>query len=80
MHAWLSALAMAAPIECALTIGSSDREVMASLSNKAVVREWRQWAHHGRSATIPEEGRLRGPNTDPDLSTVSVLNWMLMYS
>jgi hypothetical protein len=47
MHAWLSALAMAAPIECALTIGSSDREVVASLSNKAVVREWRQWVELG---------------------------------
>ena len=43
MHAWLSALAMAAPIACALTIGSSDREVVASLSKRAVVREWRQW-------------------------------------
>ena len=47
MHAWLSALAVAAPIECALTIGSSDREVVASLSNRAVVREWRQWVDTG---------------------------------
>lgn len=43
MHAWLSALARAASIECALTIGSSDREVVTSMSHKAVVREWRQW-------------------------------------
>jgi hypothetical protein len=53
MHAWLSALAMAAPIECALTIGSSDREVVASLSNKAVVREWRQWVGFDRGQPAP---------------------------
>ena len=52
MHAWLSALTTAAPIECALTIGSSDREVVASLSNKAVVREWRQWVESASSSAI----------------------------
>jgi hypothetical protein len=71
MHAWLSALAMAAPIECALTIGSSDREVVASLSNKAVVREWRQRGRFRESAVVPRLVTRRSAFTKVQQATAS---------